>query len=76
MDELIAQVSQRTGLPPDKARLAVQVVIEQLKGRLPAPIAGHLDQFLATGSTGGAQKGAGAGGLADIAQGLGGMFNR
>jgi hypothetical protein len=76
MDELIAQLSQRTGLPPDKARQAAQVVIEHLKGRLPGPIANHLDQFLAGGSAGAAQGGAGAGGLADLAQGLGGMLDR
>jgi hypothetical protein len=75
MDELISQVSQRTGLPPEQARQAAQVVIEYLKGRLPAPIAGHLDQFLG-GTAGGSQGGAGAGGLAGLAQGLGGMLNR
>jgi hypothetical protein len=73
MDEIISQVSQRTGLPPEQARQAVQVVLEQLKARLPAPIGSHLDQFLAGGGT---QGNAGSGGLGDLAKGLGGMFNR
>jgi hypothetical protein len=73
MDELIAQVSQRTGLPPEQAKLAAQAVIEFLKGRLPAPIASHLDQFVGGNTSTGGQ---GTAGLADLAQGLGGMFGR
>jgi hypothetical protein len=69
MDELIAQVSQRTGLPPEQAKLAAQAVIDFLKTRLPAPVASHLDQFVGGGA--GAQGGAG---LAGLAKGLGGML--
>ena len=64
MDELINQVAQRTGLPPDKARTAVDTVLGFLKNRLPAPIATQLDNALS----------AGAGGLADAAKGLGSRF--
>jgi hypothetical protein len=73
MDELIAQVSQRTGLPPEQARLAATAVLEFLKGRLPAPLASHLDQFVGGSPAAGGQA---AGGLADLAQGLGGMFGK
>ncbi len=46
MDELIKQVSQRTGISEDKARTAVDTVVGFLKERLPAPIAGQVDNAL------------------------------
>lgn len=46
MNEIVQLVSQKTGNPEDKAREAVQIVIEHLKGRLPGPIASHLDSVL------------------------------
>jgi uncharacterized protein (DUF2267 family) len=64
MDELVDQVAQRTGLAPDKARMAVETVLGFLKTRLPGPIASQLDSALAGGT----------GGLADAARGLGGML--
>jgi hypothetical protein len=73
MDELIKQVTERTGISESQARTAVETVIGFLKTRLPAPIAGHLDSF-----TGGGVAGEGGGGLADqagnVLGGLGGMF--
>jgi uncharacterized protein (DUF2267 family) len=66
MDELINQVAQRTGLAPDKARVAVETVLGFMKTRLPAPIASQLDSALAGGG--------GSGGLGDIAKGLGNRF--
>ena len=73
MDELIRQVTERTGISESQARTAVETVIGFLKTRLPAPIAGHLD-----GVIGGGASGAGGGGLAnqagDVLGGLGGMF--
>jgi uncharacterized protein (DUF2267 family) len=65
MDELINQVAQRTGLAPDKARTAVDTVLGFLKTRLPGPIASQLDSAV-SGKT--------AGGAADAAKGLGGIF--
>jgi hypothetical protein len=47
LDQLVAVVSQKTGMPPDKAQAAVEAVISQLKTHLPAPIAGHIDGLLA-----------------------------
>ncbi|HLM57298.1 MAG TPA: hypothetical protein VK422_14385 [Pyrinomonadaceae bacterium] len=73
MDELIRQVTERTGISEQQARTAVETVLGFLKTRLPAPIAGHLDSF-----TGGGAQGQGGGSLADqagdVLGGLGGMF--
>jgi uncharacterized protein (DUF2267 family) len=50
MDELIKLVSQKTGLPQDKAKVAVETVINFLKQKLPPSIAGQLDTLIAGGS--------------------------
>jgi hypothetical protein len=71
MDQLVELVAQRTGISADKAQTAVTTVIGFLKDKLPAPLAGQLDQF-ASGQ-GGAAAG-GSGGLADVAKNVGGMF--
>jgi len=68
VDELINQVVQRTGIPEDKARMAVDTVLGFLKTKLPAPIAGQID-----GAIGGGGAGEG-GGLGDVAGKLGGML--
>ncbi len=60
MNELVQMVAQRTGIGEDKARQAVQLVLEHLKGRLPGPLASHLDSFLQGGDQG---AGGGLGGL-------------
>ena len=65
MQELINQVAQRTGLAPDKAKIAVETVLNFAKTKLPAPIATQLESAL----TGG-----GAGDFAGAAKGLGGSF--
>ena len=66
MDELVRLVSQKTGLSEEKSRQAVEIVLEYLKEKLPAPIAGQLDNILA-GSEGLD--------LGDVAsKGLGGLF--
>lgn len=67
MEELINQVAQRTGLAPDKARTAVQTVLDFAKSRLPGPVATQLESAL-SGS------GAAAGDLAGAAKGMGGAF--
>jgi uncharacterized protein (DUF2267 family) len=46
MNELVQMVAQKTGIGEDKARQAVQVVVEHLKGRLPGPIASQLDNYI------------------------------
>ena len=45
MNELIQIVVQKTGLPQDKAQLAVETVLSFLKGKLPA-VGNQLDAFL------------------------------
>jgi uncharacterized protein (DUF2267 family) len=67
MEELINQVAQRTGLAPDKARTAVETVLNFAKSRLPAPIATQLESALAGGTSGD---------LAGAAKGLGGAFTK
>lgn len=67
MDELINQVSQRTGLAPDKARTAVDTVIGYVRGKLPGPVASQLDSVI--GGGGGANVG-------DAMKGFGGGSNR
>ena len=46
MNELIDRVSERTGLSPEQAQAAVDVVLGLLKERLPAPVAGVLTSFV------------------------------
>lgn len=77
MDELANLVSQRTGLPPDRARTAIQTVVGFIKERLPAPMAGEIDRLMALGTSGGGQAGGNQGDLGEIgtlATELGGTF--
>ena len=72
MDELIKQVSERTGISEDKAKTAIDTVVGFLKERLPSPIAGQVDNVL--NSSAGAIGSAGDA-IADKAGDLlGGMF--
>jgi hypothetical protein len=74
MDELVNQVSQRTGLPPDQARQAVDAVLGFLKDKLPGPIASQIDGLLGGQSGQGGQ--ASPGNIAGQAQQeLGGLGN-
>jgi hypothetical protein len=68
MDELIKQVSQKTRIPEETAKVAVETVVNYLKEKLPEPIAGQIDNVLS---------GAGSiSGLGDMAKGLGGLFGK
>lgn len=71
MDELVKQVVEKTGISESQARSAVETVVGFLKKRLPAPLAGQIDNALgaAGGSIGGIADKAG-----DVLGGLGGMF--
>lgn len=68
VDELVKLVAKKTGVSEDVARIAVQTVVGYLKDKLPAPIAGQIDNVLQSGGT--------AGGAADIAKDLGGLFGK
>ncbi len=67
MDELVNLVSQRTGLSQDQAKTAVDTVVGFIKQRLPAPIAGQIDQVVQTGQSQNAQ---------NVAKDLGGMLGK
>jgi hypothetical protein len=53
MDELVNLVVQRTGISQDDARKAVEVLVNELKSRLPGPVSSHLDSFISGGLSGG-----------------------
>ena len=72
MEELIRQVTERTGISEAQAQTAVITVVGFLKGRLPEPLAGHLDSFLGGGASG-AEGGLG-GAAGDVLGGLGGLL--
>jgi len=65
MDELIKQVSAKTGISEDQARSAVTTVLDFIKGKLPAPIASQIDNVV-----GGGEGGSTLGDLASKAGGL------
>jgi hypothetical protein len=71
MEELVQELSQKTGLPQDKAQEAVNVIVGHLKARLPEPLANALDGVLAGGT---AEGGGLAGEAKAMAAELGGMF--
>jgi len=63
MDELVALVMKKTGLPKDQATLAVKTVIDFLKKKLPPTTGAAIDGFLS-----------GKGQLAGAANMLGGLL--
>ncbi len=65
MNELVKMVSKKTGLSEEKAKIAVDLVVEYLKGKLPAPVAGQIDSVLG-----------GGGAMGDVAKGLGGILGK
>lgn len=65
MDELIKQVAAKTGISEDQARTAVTTVLGFLKTKLPAPIAGQIDNAIGGG---------GESGLGDVAAKAGGLL--
>ena len=77
MDELIKQVSERSGISESQARTAVETVLGFIKERLPESVAGHVDGAL--NSSAGAI-GTGIDTVADqagnVLGSLGGMFGK
>jgi uncharacterized protein (DUF2267 family) len=53
MDELITLVAQKTGMSQDDAQKMVQIVLDALKSKMPAPIGSQIDAFLSGGAGGG-----------------------
>jgi hypothetical protein len=68
MDELVGLVAQKTGMPPEQARTAVETVLGFLKTKLPEPIASQIDGLV--GSSGG------SGITGNLPGGLGGLLGR
>lgn len=46
MDELVGMVAKKAGISESQAKKAVDTVIGFLNDRLPAPIGGHLDDYV------------------------------
>lgn len=46
MEQLVKAISEKTGIPESAAEKAVEMVLGELKKKLPAPIAGQLDGIL------------------------------
>ena len=67
MDELVKRITEKTGISEDQARSAINTVSAFLKEKLPAPIAGQVDNVL-SGAGGMTDK------LGDAASKIGGMF--
>ena len=78
MDELVKLVTEKVGISPDQAQKAVTTIMGFLKDKLPAPLAGQLDKFVAGGTDGaGGATAAGAGGIMGEAEkALGGLFGK
>ena len=64
MDELVALVMKKTGLPKEQAQIAVKTVLDFLKKKLPPATGSAIDAFLS-----------GKGQLAGAVDMLGGLFN-
>lgn len=66
MKEIIALVTQKTGISEQQAQQAVDTVLGYLKQKLPGPLASQLDSLIAGGGPN----------LGDLAGGLGGLFGK
>jgi hypothetical protein len=67
LDELVKLVSQKAGISPEQAKAAIQTVVDFLKSKAPAPLAGQIDGLLAGGTSPD---------LGKLAGGLGGLFGK
>lgn len=66
MDELVKLVAARANLPEAQARTAVMTVVDFLKQKLPAPLAGQVDALLNSGQAAAAAD--------QLLKGVGGLF--
>jgi hypothetical protein len=65
MEALIKMVAERAGIDDSQAAKAVEVIVGQLKDKLPAPIAGQIEGLLGGDGDGG--------GTPDVGDALGGI---
>jgi nucleoid DNA-binding protein len=49
MDEIIKSIVDKTGIPADKARTAVETVLGYIKDKLPTPVSAQIDNVVNTG---------------------------
>ena len=73
MEELIRQVTERTGISEEQARTAVETVLGYLQNNLPAGLSQQLGGLLG-GAGGGGATGTGAAGGAGLDDLMGGML--
>jgi hypothetical protein len=73
MDQLVQELSQKTGLSQDKSQEVVNVVVNHLKAKLPEPVGNAMDSYLNTGSV---DSGTLTEAAKAVASGLGGMFGK
>jgi hypothetical protein len=59
MDDLLKQITDKTGISVEKAKEVVETVMNFLGDKLPDPVAAQVNKFLAGGGEGG-------GGLGDM----------
>ncbi|XXX74377.1 hypothetical protein WMF30_42700 [Sorangium sp. So ce134] len=71
MDELVRQVAEKVGISEDKARVAVETVVNFLKAKLPPPLAAHVDTALSAAAPAIANLDVGS-----LAGSLGGLFGK
>ncbi len=48
MNELVAQIVKKTGIPDATARIIVNMVVDYIKKKLPAPVGAQIDGFLSS----------------------------
>ncbi len=75
MDDLIKQITEKTGISVEQAKGAIASVMDFIGDKLPAPIAGQVNKFLGGEAEGDTGEGGEGGGLMDQAKGaLGGLL--
>lgn len=70
MDELVKMVTEKAGISSDQAQKAVTTVLGFLKGKLPGPVAGQIDNVVS------GQSGSEGGIAGEAGKAVGGMFGR
>lgn len=72
IDQLAQRISEKTGISEEQARTAAETAINFIKEKLPAPLAGQIDNYL--GGSGGEGGGDVMGQAQNALGNIGGMF--
>ena len=70
MEALVNLVSEKTGISPELAQKAVDITLNFVKDKLPAPVAEQIDGLIS------GEGGEGGGVLGGLTKGLGGMLGK